>query len=490
MTLPEDLRAYITSVVLDRPTGRHRIVGPRPLIGARGHPWQADSLTDVDDSPLWSDPGGASGRNHTPTAGPVASGWALCKAAATVFGAPLSIPAMAMASQRAQRTALHRIAVFPEHLHAVASGLPSPLPAPRVRRLSSDRRILVTSDLHRCIPGRLDWPGRQGTKSLYHRVLRRYAEDGWDLVENGDVEDFWMVGGSTWGAMYDVTRLLGGLAGTFADEPRRELVQIHLDRIVQNNAAIYELLREGFDADGRYHRTMGNHDDVFADARLVEHLRTHLPGAEVVDTIALTRPEALAQPDRGDSLGTDGVDAFVAHGHLTDAWNGPGLAFLGQATTWLATAFDDLPGLGGTIDGLPDEQALGRLLSGRGRNRLITVDPRFGGNRRFDSLDEERLFVELRRAAPPGEWPWLLFGHTHLPMIRPLDAAGREVRYANSGSGILGHSFTAIEWDPDERAPHLVVWIDDPDAARRIELVGDDGRLRALMGSTTGDGGS
>lgn len=414
----------------------------------------------------------------TPAAGVVASSWAACKAAVTLFGAPLSVPAMAVASQRRQRVTLERIRRFPEHLRSLASGEPPVLPSPRRSRLASNERILITSDLHRCIPGRLDWPARQGTKSLYPRVLERYADEGWHLVENGDVEDFWMVGGSTWGAVYDLNRLVDAVGGRLADEARRELLRMHLDRIVENNIATYDVLRDGFVVDGRYHRTMGNHDDVFTDDQLVDHLRTHLPGSDVVDTILLTRPEALAQPDGADGAGLDGVDAFVAHGHLTDAWNGPGMAFLGQAITWLATAFDDLPGLRGTFDGLPDEQALGRLLDGRARNRLITLDPRFGGNRRFDSLDEERLFGELRRTAPEGGWPWLLFGHTHLPMLRPVDADGRPARYANSGAGILERSFTAIEWNPQRRAPVLVVWVDDVGGPRRIELVADGGRLR------------
>lgn len=424
-----------------------------------------------------------------PPAGLTASAWALVKATATLLGAPITVPAMALAGRRAQQVALARILRFDEHLVALAEGRESPLPAPRRGRVASDRRIVITSDLHRCIPGRLDWPARQRTKELTLRVLTSYAEQGWDLIENGDIEDFWLVGGSAWGAVYDVARITGGVGGRAADVPRRGLLTEHLDRIVDNNAATYRLLREGFCEDGRYHRTMGNHDDVYADALLAEHLGRHLPGVDVVDTLLLTRPEALARPDGGDGVGVAGVDAVVAHGHLTDAWNGPGYAFLGQLITWMATAFDDLPGLG-SVGGLPDEEGLGRLLSGRGRNRLITLDPRFGGNRRFDSLDEQRLFDHLERVvdergAASGAvradggvgWPWLLFGHTHLPMIRPLDGTGRQVDYANSGTGLLERAVSMIEWDPDRREPKLVVWVDEPDGPRRRELVADGRHL-------------
>jgi hypothetical protein len=134
----------------------------------------------------------------------------VAKAAVSLAGAPVGISAMAVAARRAQRITLERITRYPEHLHAIARGERSPLPARRTRRVPSDARIVITSDLHRCIPGRLDWPARQATKSLYHRVLSGYAEDEWHLIENGDVEDYWMVGGSTWGAVYDVARLAGG----------------------------------------------------------------------------------------------------------------------------------------------------------------------------------------------------------------------------------------------------------------------------------------
>ena len=198
----------------------------------------------------------------------------------------------------------------------------------------------------------------------------------------------------------------------------------------------------------------------------------------------------MAQRMGPDAAGLAGIDAVVAHGHLTDAWNGPGSAFLGRIITWMATSFDDLPGLGGNRTGLPDEEGVGRLLTGRARNRLISLDPRFGGNRSFDSLDEQRLFAHLdevlaERGAESGAirpdgnlgWPWLVFGHTHLPMLRPLDAAGVPARYANSGTGLLERAISLIEWDPERREPRLVVWFDEPEGPRRRELVGDGSHL-------------
>ncbi len=404
-----------------------------------------------------------------PGPGPVARAWAVTKTGATVATLPAALPVSTVAALRSQREALRRIRVFPEQLRAICEDRPGPLPVRSVGRLPASGRYVVTSDLHRCIPGRLDWPARQGTKDLYRAVLAGYAEDGWSVIENGDVEDFWMVGGSTWGACYDAGRLAAGFAGPLADSTRRELLGDHLDRIVANNADLYHVLGE-LARDGRYHRTVGNHDDVLADRALVERLAEHLPGVSAPDAIVLAR----SGPPRVETTA-----AVIMHGHLTDAWNGPGLATLGRATTWLATTVDDLPIAAG-LDGLPGEPATAALLAGRGENRLISVDARFGGNRRFDSLDEERLFDRLAVTAPESGWPWLVFGHTHFPMLRPLDASGRTVRYANSGCGVLPGAFTALEWDGGREDPlRLVLHHVVDDRPTRSELRPDGDLLAA-----------
>lgn len=409
--------------------------------------------------------------------------WAMTKATFGVLSSPMTVPMMFAAALRSAQLASTRIERFPDQLHALAEGRTPPLPGDRTIRLPSAERYLITSDLHRCIPGRLDWPRRQRVKDLYARVLERYASEGWHLIENGDVEDFWMVGGSTWGVVYDVASL-AEMASTplpQALQPTRAAMCEHLDRIVANNAETYEVLRDGFAASDRYHRTMGNHDDAYTDPAVAGRLATHLPGTRVADTILLTPPGSTA----GDGIG--GVDAVVAHGHLTDSWNGPGFAALGRAITWIATGIDDLPRRtprngSARREGLPDEQATSRLLGGRGRNRLITIDPRYGGNRRFDSLDEQRLFARLAATAPAGGWPWLIHGHTHYPMLRPLDHAGQPTRYANSGCGILDSAFSALEWDGSrpEDPVRLVVWTDrDGDGPHRVELEPDGPTLRA-----------
>ncbi|MCP4435308.1 MAG: hypothetical protein GY812_07415 [Actinomycetia bacterium] len=407
--------------------------------------------------------------------GIAASAWALARTAGVLASAPVSAPTLAVAARRTAALSRERTAAFGDHLRAVMAGAPSPLPARSTKRIDGRQRWLITSDLHRCIPGRVDWPRRQRTKDLYARMLGRYADRGWGLIENGDVEDFWMVGGTTWGAFYDIARMAGSVASPLDRTLEVELLGEQLDRIVDNNALIYRTIRDRFAAEGRYHRTVGNHDEALADDEVARRLGAHLPGVEPVDSLVLVDPGVGRDADSVSDAAD--VMAVVAHGHLTDSWNGPGFSALGRAITWLGLGLEELP-TPGAGEGLADEEAVERLLDGRGRNRLVSLDPRFGGNRRFDSLDEELLFAALAADAPADGWPWLLFGHTHYPMLRPVDEHGEPTLYANSGTGVLDAAVSAIEWEPSRADPvGLVIWREDGDGLCRYEMEADGNTL-------------
>lgn len=398
------------------------------------------------------------------------SALSFARSAGAAVVAPLSVPALALAARRTANDSMGRIAAFPAHVRALAAGETPPLPSRSTAWLDRDLRWVITSDLHRGQRGRYDWPARQRTKEVYLTLLRHYAQEGWGLVENGDVEDFWMTESSTWGALSDIVRMAGGLDVDPNDSlPVTDLV-VALDRTVDNNRAIYDLLREAYLERGLYRRTVGNHDEAFWEPALAEALGTYLPGVEPFDAVLLTEGAAEAP-------GMERVDAVITHGHVTDSWNGPVYSPLGRAITWLGMALGEL-GANGT-EGLPDEESVDRLLEGRARNRLITLDPRFGGNRRFDSLDEERLFAALDQDPPPGGWPWLVLGHTHYPMIRPTSKRGGMVKYANSGCGVLNRAVSALEWDASRDEPlRLVLWVDEGDGPTRVELLPDGDKLR------------
>mgnify|MGYP001157964996 CR=1 FL=1 len=375
--------------------------------------------------------------------GALATLWALLKFLVLAVGAPLWVPFALFVANTHHRRAKRDIREFPTAVSSISRGRTPSTGADVVVRRPHSERIVIFSDLHRCVPGRLDWPRRQGTKSLYAEVLRRYADDGWTLCENGDVEDFWMVGGSTLGATYDALRLLGGALGD--DRLSTALYRQYLAAIIDNNDEIYSVIASRFAADGRYLRTVGNHDDPLHHHEVARVLTDRLGPFPLADFITLD-----------DERGT--MTALIAHGHHTDGWNAPGRDRLGKFSTWLGNTIIDTPGL--TLpEGLPPA-GVAELLRAEGpRDRLIELHPLIGATTDYDSLDEELLFASMRRERLLDTW--LILGHTHVPMQGPGSRfGGRWDRYVNGGSGIGERLITGIEWDGslDDPRPVLVGW--------------------------------
>ncbi len=94
-------------------------------------------------------------------------------------------------------------------------------------------------------------------------------------------------------------------------------------------------------------------------------------------------------------------------------------------------------------------------------------------------MDEVLLFQACRqRWGQPADTdldggPWLILGHTHIPLAAPRhpSGAGRWTRYVNCGSGITHRLVSGVEWDgsDDPLRPEvsLVGWIPDGAGVRR-----------------------
>lgn len=397
-----------------------------------------------------------------PPIGHLARSWAAVKFGVLCATSPVTAPALLLRAAANQVFIRRLIRDFPhQYADLVAHRHPLP-PANRTRRLPSPLRAFISSDLHRCVPGRNDWPARQHTKSLYAAVLDFYADHDAHLVENGDVEDFWMMGGSAYGAVYDMVRLGQRLLPRgSAEVARLQLYGGHLDRIIANNTVIYRRITDRFVAHGRYHRTVGNHDDVYL-GRSVAALLTDRLGVVPCDWLVFDGPDGR-------------TEAVINHGHHTDAWCAPHRARLGKLSSWVAGTLSDVPLLN-TPDGLEERHQVDRLLNGQVGNHLLRVNPVFGASRSYDSLDEEALFDAMGDAAEHG--PWLLFGHTHVPVDRPWSRSGRRWwRYANSGSGVARGMVTGLEWDTTSGDPEvrLVAWARADDRTPAEAVVTTDG---------------
>jgi len=383
-----------------------------------------------------------------PAAQFAADAWGVLKFIAALVVSPVAIVAVVWRAAQNHALAKLRVRAFPAQLAAIEAGIDPLPPADRVQRLSADLDLLITSDLHRCFPGRRDWLERQDIKDLYAAVLDVATADGRHVVENGDIDDFWMVGGSPYGQWYDAARLVSHfIPGRTGLELRRAVYRRHVRAIVANHPASYKRLQLLAEA-GRYHRTVGNHDDVYLDRAVADHLGELVGGVELVDVIVL-------ENRAGDAV------AFITHGHQTDGWNAPGRAHLGQLATWAGNMLSDTPGLEAP-DTVPERGLTLAFLRGHLPNQLLRVSKRFGTNSKYDSLDEELLFDAFGGAAEHG--PWIILGHTHLPVLQPMSRSGVPwTRYANSGNGIWDGMITALEWDGASTdgvpTPRLVAWL-------------------------------
>jgi hypothetical protein len=326
------------------------------------------------------------------------------------------------------------------------------------------QRIVIFSDIHR-------WAGddeqeigaQRDTRDLHDRVLEHYAIEGWTLIENGDVEDYWLRGGSFYGAAYDVASMLPGpvFDAHFLDAGLIGGAQFHLSKIIKNHASTYARIKGLFLADPskpRYFRTAGNHDDINRQPAMQAGLRHYFPGlGGVADYILLKDLEETV--------------AVIAHGHQTDAWNSGACSFLGRATTSVASSVRDLDFvIGHDLKqlGYPAKEKTATLWGATDKDQLDQVGP-FGANTELGSLDEVGLFNSFRKIWRSwGEdiegGPYVLLGHTHVPLMSPANPVTNGIwwKYFNSGCCIFDHMITAIEWEFDGASPkpdvRIVAW--------------------------------
>jgi hypothetical protein len=404
----------------------------------------------------------------------VPGAWATLKLAAMAIASPALgawLGGRAAYNHHRAKELTHRL---PEILEAVMAGSPAAFPLARVQRIDAGGRWFVSSDLHRAPAGHLDWPGRQGARDVYDGALDHYAAAGWGLIENGDIEDFWLAGGSAYGVCYEIGRMVAALLPDRVGAVLRDaIVREHLRRIVANYHATYGRVSTGFHAEGRYVRVTGNHDDCYEDPPACAALAEHLPGLVPCDFAVLEHG--------GEAVG------LVFHGHQTDAWNGPALPnHIARFTTSLGAALHDQCAVA-LAPGLPTPGDSRHLLEGRARNRLTRVNGLLGANTGLDSLDEVLVFESIRGAwGRPGEpdldaGPWVILGHTHIPLAAPAHPVdgGRWLRYCNAGSGITHQVITGVEWDGtlDPRSPdvRLVGWVGDGPGGQPVRRVVFDG---------------
>jgi hypothetical protein len=95
----------------------------------------------------------------------------------------------------------------------------------------------------------MDMPTLNRTRLLYAAVLEYYGvgPGDWVLIENGDVEDYWLRGGTAYGVVYDMANLLPGpdLDRVFEDRLKIDVAKVHLAKIIDNNKLTSGVLKIG-----------------------------------------------------------------------------------------------------------------------------------------------------------------------------------------------------------------------------------------------------
>jgi UDP-2,3-diacylglucosamine pyrophosphatase LpxH len=336
-------------------------------------------------------------------------------------------------------------------LKAVADRYPRYTNMYKIRRLDAEKKYLIVSDNHRYSAGDLDIPSQQNDVVLYEQMLMQYANQDWTLIENGDVEDFWLRGGSGWEVAYD---LATAFTGPSADAAREGgvtgIAALHLQKVLANPAYkdLYGTIKLHFHNKGRYFRTVGNHDDVYRNQKMVDQLGAVFPGITVEEFIVLANQNDEAQ-------------AIVTHGHQTDAWNSGACSFLGRTTTSITSAINSV---------LPDAMELGvpksRLWTEAIDNTLTEVSPLVGATLDTDSLNEPNLHKTYTDTFTE-QGPWLILGHTHAPRLKAHNPTTNTTwaRYINDGAALFPGMITAVEWDgteylknPANYTPKLIAW--------------------------------
>lgn len=353
-------------------------------------------------------------------------------------------------------------------LRDIVAGTPQMEAGYRIARLPAQGRYFITSDHHRYSPSAtLDSFTSQGNAELYRGMLEYYAFHDYSLIENGDMEDFWLRGGSAKGVVNDIAAMMPSPIADviYSDGADHAAARNHLKNTVVGNASnlkIYQTVKSLFHDRGRLYRVAGNHDGAYQFDDVVDVLRLVYPGIAMKDVIVLT----------GNGGSPTGV---VTHGHKTDAWSADSCSFIGETFVSLSSALRDFS-MGLLQPGVPSPEDTLALWNSAPdaakphKNELKgppafnqTLGASFDSD--FSTMNETAVFDAVRNAYGGNGWPAILFGHTHGPLVDPADprSAAHEswFDYFNDGSGLFYGMITGLEWEWDGHS-------DNPD----IRLVG------------------
>ena len=358
-----------------------------------------------------------------------------------------------------------------------------------VSRVPGNGRFVIFSDHHMGFEGsRQDFFHSSGNSDLYAEILNGYADTGFTLVENGDVEEL---------IIHEP-----GLPGPLADpQLRSEWRLVQLRQVIDHHRTLYKQINDQFVSEGRYVRIAGNHDQDLQDARFLDELRSVYPDLERVYDFLILEPaqdsdstfvighghhfDTASTPKYSKQIGEvlseclgwayEGADRVWrwAAGDGVQGWAGGTEAFAntlvtddpdesiplsidveGAFLTWLGSLglinpFEALGGIPGIAADLTAELSKPSLWENSFHGNIAweyfqSEDPAEGvfnemfcGERWFKFRHLDEIFINDRLEDLFGtRVPYLVLGHSHEPRHRSWDPDGSEQadHYLNSGA--------------------------------------------------------
>ena len=310
----------------------------------------------------------------------------------------------------------------------------------KVARNPVNRKYAVFSDVHMYVEGDLDFFNNNGNSEIYRYALNHYGQNNHHLIEIGDVEDFWMRGGSSKGLILMISSQLPWpyYSEAFESSAFLSANQIHALNVFYNNVTTYATIRSQFYNKGRYTRVIGNHDDVWSSSEMVPIMDVFYPGADVHDYCTIENPN------------TEKTEIILAHGHQSDMFNMAMCNFAGKAITNLASVIHELSFREWNLFSKSKEEWTGEWNGMGFTDELQKIDLL-----EFVSFSEHDLFKGLEDTYGSSiRQPYLILGHTH----KPKDNAGVPIfmyssqwnwdEYSNSGTvGMWEEIVTGLEVD-------------------------------------------
>jgi hypothetical protein len=301
-------------------------------------------------------------------------------------------------------------------------------------RLPDSKPLVIFSDHHMgCAGNRQDFFTGSGNRELYAEILDEYADAGFTLVENGDVEELIVHEPddprptrqlALLDAVQDPTNIRDD-GWEPIDALRRSQRLGQLSKVIDTHRALYDQINRQFVETGRYVRIAGNHDQDLQDPAFLAVLRRVYP--------RLDRVQDFLVVDDGRT-----PRFIVGHGHHFDTSGTPKFSrrageTLSECLAWAYEGADRV----WRWDGLDGVQ---KWCDGREpfRNTLVTDDT-------------DRGWFSFRDGLEAGLAAWLGSATAGMVGLGPLGGVGAMAaaladQLSNPGfwESVFGHN---IAWE-------------------------------------------